>query len=62
MWLLRLLAVLLLIAIGVGLVAYATTGNRRWLVLAWRLFKAGILFALIFFALMIVERVLVIPV
>ena len=61
MWLLRLLAVLLVVAMGAGLVIYALTGNRYWLALAWRLFKIGILFALIFFALMIIERVIVIP-
>ena len=62
MWLLRLLAVVLVVAIGVGLLAYALTGNRGYLAFAWRLFRYGIVFALIVFALMVIERVAVIPV
>jgi len=61
MWLLRLLAVILTIAIGSGLLLYALTRNRYWLALSWRLFRWGIVFALIVFALMIIERVAVIP-
>ncbi len=61
MWLLRLLAVILAIAIGAGLLFYALTGNRSWLALSWRLFRWGLVFALIVFALMIIERVAVIP-
>ncbi|MCL2523485.1 MAG: hypothetical protein FWF20_06320 [Betaproteobacteria bacterium] len=62
MWLLRLLAVILLIAIGAGLVLYALTRDRSWLALSWRLFRWGIVFALIVFALMFVERLAVIPI
>ena len=62
MWLLRLLAVILVIAIGVGLLAYALTGNRNYLALSGRLFRYGILFALLIFALMFVERLAIIPV
>lgn len=62
MWLLRLLAVILVIAIGVGLLVYAFTGNRTYLALSWRLFRYGIVFALIVFALMFVERLAIIPV
>jgi hypothetical protein len=62
MWLLRLLAVILLVAIGAGLLIYAITGNRRYLLFSWRLFRYGIVFALIVFALMIIERIAVIPV
>ena len=47
MWLLRLLAAILVVAIGVGLVVYALTGNRSYLALSGRLFKYGIVFALI---------------
>lgn len=61
MWLLRLLAVILVIAIGVGLLIYAFTGNRHYLALSWRLFRYGIVFALIVFALMFVERLAIIP-
>ena len=62
MWLLRLLAVILIIAIGAGLLIYAITGNRTYLALSWRLFRYGIVFALIVFALMIIERIAIIPV
>ena len=61
MWLLRLLAVILVIAIGAGLLIYAISGNRSYLLLSWRLFRYGIAFALIVFALMIIERIAVIP-
>ncbi|MDR1996612.1 hypothetical protein [Azonexus sp.] len=61
MWLLRLLAVILAIAIGAGLLFYVLTGNRSWLVLSWRLFRWGLVFALVVFALMIIERIAVIP-
>lgn len=61
MWLLRLLAVLLVIAIGVGVVVYAFTGNRSYLAFSWRLFRYGIVFALLIFALMFVERLSIIP-
>jgi hypothetical protein len=62
MWLLRLLAVILVVAIGAGLLLHVLTGNRFYLALAWRLFRYGIVFALLVFALMIIERVALIPV
>ncbi len=62
MWLLRLLAVILVVAIGAGLLLHVLTGNRFYLALAWRLFRYGIVFALLVFALMIIERVVLIPV
>lgn len=61
MWLLRLLAVLLVIAVGVGVVVYALTGQRSYLAFSWRLFRYGIVFALLVFALMFVERLAIIP-
>ena len=61
MWLLRLLAVILVVAIGAGLLIYVITGNRNYLAISWRLFRYGIVFALIIFALMIIERVALIP-
>ena len=62
MWLLRLLAVILVVVIGAMLVAYMLTGNRNYLAFAWRLFRYGIVFALLVFGLLIIERVAVIPV
>ena len=61
MWLLRLLAVLLVIAVGAGFLFYAVTGKRKYLGFSWRLLRWGIIFSLIFFALLILERVAVIP-
>jgi len=61
MWLLRLLAVIIVVAIGAGLLIYVITGNRNYLAFSSRLFRYGIVFALIVFALMIIERVAVIP-
>lgn len=61
MWLLRLLAAILVVAIGVGLVVYALSGNRYYLALSWRLFKVGIVFVLLVFALMFIERLAIIP-
>ena len=62
MYVLRLLAVILVIAIGASIVLSLFTGDRRYLVLAWRLFRYGLVFALLVFALLILERVAVIPV
>lgn len=62
MWLLRLLAVVLVIAVGVGVVLYSFTGRREYLAFSWRLLRYGILFALLVFALMFVERLAIIPV
>ncbi len=61
MWLLRLLAVILVVAVGAALLIYAITGKRQYLAFSWRLFQYGIVFALIVFALMIIERVAIIP-
>jgi hypothetical protein len=61
MWLLRLLAVILVVAIGAGFLIYALTGNRAYLNLSWRFFKVGLVFALLVFALMFVERLAIIP-
>ena len=61
MWVLRLLAVILVVAIGAGLLMYVISGNRGYLLLSWRLLRYGIVFALMVFALMIIERIAVIP-
>lgn len=62
MYILRLLAVILVIAIGAGILLSVLTGDRRYLAFSWKLFRYGIVFALVVFALMILERVAVIPV
>ncbi len=62
MWLLRLLAVLTGIAVAGGLLAFALTRDRRYLQFSWWLFRVTLVVALFVFALMILERVAVIPV
>lgn len=62
MWLLRLLAVILVVVLGVGFLLYVLTGKREFLQFSWRLLRYGILFSLIVFALMVIERVAIIPV
>lgn len=61
MYVLRLLGVLLVIAIGAGILLSVITGDKRYLAFSWRLFRYSIVFALVVFALMILERVAVIP-
>lgn len=62
MWFLRLLAAILVVAVGASLLLYALTGKRDYLAFCARLVKYGIVFALIVFALMFIERVAIIPV
>jgi len=61
-WLLRLLGILTVIAVGGGVVAFLLTRDQKYLFFAWRLFRYALIVALLVFALMIVERVAVIPV
>ena len=62
MWLLRLLAVLTVVSVAGGVVAYLLTRNSKYLQFSWRLFRYSLIVALLVFALMILERVAVIPV
>ena len=61
MFILRLLAVIVVIAVGGGGVAYLLTRNRKYLNFSWRVFRYSLIVALLVFALMILERVAVIP-
>ena len=61
MWLLRLLAVLTLLAVTVGLVTYLMTRNSWYLQFSWRLLRYAVIVALLVFSLLILERVAVIP-
>ena len=61
MWLLRLLAILTLISVGAGFVAYWLTRNPRYLAFSWRVFRYALIVALLLFALLILERVAIIP-
>jgi hypothetical protein len=58
MLILRILAVLAVIAIGGSILIHLFTGDRRYLDLAWRIFKYSAIVALILFGLLIAERLL----
>jgi len=60
MWLLRLLAVLTLLAVVVGVAAYLLTRNAWYLQFSWRLLRYAVLIALLVFSLLILERFAVI--
>ncbi len=62
MWLLRLLAVLTVITVAGGVLAFLFTRDTRYLLFAWRLFRYSLIVALLVFALLIIERLAVIPV
>ena len=61
MWLLRLLAVLTLLFVAGGVVAFLLTRNQRYLQFSWCLLRYAVFIALLVFALLILERVAVIP-
>lgn len=58
MVILRILAVLAVIAIGGSILIHLFTGDRRYLSLAWRILKYSSIIALILFGLLIAERLL----
>lgn len=57
---LRIVGILTAIAIGAGILAFLFTGEKRYLRLAWRIAKYALIFALVLFALLALERLLVI--
>ncbi len=59
MLLLRIVGILAVIAIGTGILAYLFTGQRRYLSLAWRVSKYALIFAMVLFALLAFERLIV---
>jgi len=59
MFLLRIVAILTAIAIGAGILSYLFTGQRRYLGLSWRITKYALIFALVLFALLAFERLIV---
>ena len=62
MWLLRLLATLTVITVTCGVFLFLLTRDNRYLLFSWRLFRYVLIVALLFFALLILERVAVIPI
>lgn len=61
MLILRLLAVVVILAVVGGVVAYLLTRNPKYLSFSWRVFRYSLIVALLVFALMVLERVAVIP-
>ncbi|MCK6407438.1 MAG: hypothetical protein L6Q60_15680 [Rhodocyclaceae bacterium] len=61
MFILRLLAVIVVITVAGGVVAYLMTRERKYLDFSWRVFRYSLIVALLVFALLILERVAVIP-
>jgi len=59
MLLLRIVAVLTVIAIGSGILAFLLTRDQRYLRLALRITKYALIFALVVLALFFLERVIV---
>jgi hypothetical protein len=60
-FILRLLAVVVIAAVVGGVLAYLLTRNPRYLNFSWRVFRYSLIVALLVFALMVLERVAVIP-
>lgn len=60
MLLLRIVGILAAIAIGAGILAYLFTRDKRYLALSWRIAKYAVIFALGLFALLMLERLIVI--
>ena len=61
MLILRLLAVVVVLAVAGGIVAYLLTRNAKYLNFSWRVFRYSLIVALLVFALMVLERAAVIP-
>lgn len=60
MLVLRLVGILVLIAITGSLALYLFTRNRRFLVFAWRVFQFAFIFLLVFMALFVLERLVLV--
>jgi hypothetical protein len=60
MLVLRLVGLLVLIAIVASIALYLFTRNRRYLVWAWRIFQFAFVFLLVFLALYVLERLLLV--
>jgi hypothetical protein len=59
MLVLRIFGALLVVTLGISLVTFALTKDRRWLRFTWQVFKFGAIILLIFLALMALERLLI---
>lgn len=57
---LRLIGILVLIAIVGSIALYLFTRNRRYLTVAWRVFQFAFVFLLVFLALYVLERLVLV--
>ena len=57
---LRLIGILALIAIVSSIALYLFTRNRRYLTFAWRVFQFAFVFLLVFMALYVLERLVLV--
>jgi len=57
---LRLIGILVLIAIAGSIVLFLFTRNRRYLTFAWRVFQFALVFLLVFLALYVLERLVLV--
>lgn len=60
MLVLRIVALLAVIGMGVAAMAWVFTGNRKYLKVAWRIFQVSLVAVLLFLVLLFFERLLVI--
>lgn len=60
MLVLRIFGALLIVTLGVSLVTFAVTKDRRWLRFTWQIFKFGAIILLIFLSLFFLERLLLV--
>lgn len=60
MLVLRLVGILVLIAIVGALALFLLTRNRRYLTFAWRVFQFAFVFLLVFMALYVLERLVLV--
>jgi hypothetical protein len=60
MLVLRLIGILVLIAMVGSFALYLLTRNRRYLIIAWRVFQFAIAFLVVFMALYLLERLVLV--
>jgi hypothetical protein len=58
MLILRVLAILVAITVGVSLLAYLYTRNRRYILFSFQIFKYSLYFSLLLLALIALERLI----
>ena len=56
----RIVGLLVAIALGVCVLLWLATGERKWLQLGWRLFKAALVVVVLILLMMFGERLLVV--